>query len=545
MKLRLRSVQSKETVKIQVPDSCTLQQLKETLSRAISSSGSSLYLSLNRKDELNTSLPEDSLQSLGITSGDLIYFSVNPKDFSSSGQPLWLGSSSSIQEQVQGHRGNVQEPMPDQSMSFQESKCSDLNMLEKQDLFVQGHIGVEVNDTDSRETISEISPHMHLLGQKHEIAESDMNGAVTEGHGALGSKTRSRETLETQEFTSVEAMDVDPGSVDVGNKRFSEPYFLRGLLRKELGDDGSNYKLLVIAVHSVFIESGFVGFNSISGMRVDGFHLPEEQSSRNLAVSLCYTLPELLDSKVIAETIVLKLQSLGHFVNVYGSLSKGGSGLHHARLDINKFVPAIDFVWENDKNDGMNGSDRSSILYPEKEIFEFWKIVKDGLALPLLIDICEKAGLVLPSCLMRLPTELKLKIFELLPAIDIAKMECVCSEMRYLSSNNDLWKQKFVEEFGDGTAAHGTLNWKARFASYWENKKLKRDFSAWRASHQFLPFHVPIRRDPNPLWCPSIIGGDYDRLPGLGIPPYQGPGLGWPQPRRNFSPNCNLGGFSS
>ncbi|KAG5245503.1 F-box protein [Salix suchowensis] len=545
MKLRLRSVQSKETVKIQVPNSCTLQQLKETLSGSIFSAGSSLYLSLNRKDELNTSVPEDSLQSLGITSGDLIYFSVNPQDFSSSGQPLCLGSSSSIQEQVQGHRGNVQEPMSDQLMSFQESKCSGLNMPENQDLLVQGHAGVQANDTSSRETKSEISPHMHLLGQRREIAESDMDDAVTEGHGALGLKTQSGETLETQELTSVEAMNVDPGSVDVGNKRFSEPYFLRRLLRKELGDDGSNYKLLVIAVHAVFIESGFVGFDSISGMRVDGFHLPKENSSRNLALSLCYTLPELLDGKVIAETIVLKLQSLGHFVNVYGSLAKGGSGLYRACLNINKFAPTIDFVWGNDKNDGMNGSDGSSILYSENEIFEFWKIVKDGLALPLLIDICEKAGLVLPSCLMRLPTELKLKILELLPVIDIAKMGRVSSEMRYLSSNNDLWKQKFVEEFGDGTEARGTVNWKERFASYWENKKRKRDVNAWRESRLFLPFHVPIRRDPNPFGFPSTIGGDYDRLPGLGIPPYRRPGLGWPQPRRNFSPNCNLGGFSS
>ncbi|CAK7334183.1 unnamed protein product [Dovyalis caffra] len=545
MKLRLRSVQSKETVKIEVPNSCTLQQLKETLSRAIFSAGSSIYLSLNRKDELNPSSPEDSLQSLGITSGDLIYFSVNPNYFLSSGQPLCLGSTSSIREQAQGHRGNVQEPMPDQLMSAQESEILGLNKLENQDLCAQGHAGVQANDVNSQETKfenSEISSDMHVQGLnvEHEIGESDMSDAVIE-------ETVSGKTFDTQELTSEEAMDVDTGSVDVGSKRFSEPYFLRRLLRKELGEDGSNYKLLVITVHAVFIESGFVGFNSISGTRVDGFHLPEEQASRNLSVSLCYTLPELLDGKNIAETIVLKFQSLGHFVNIYGCLANGGSDLYRACLDIHKFAPTIDFVWESDKNDRMNENDRSSMLDPENEIFEFWKIVKDGLALPLLIDICEKTGLVLPSCLMRLPTELKLKILELLPAIDIAKMGCACSEMQYLSSSDDLWKQKFVEEFGDRTRAQGAVNWKKWFASCWENKKRqKRDANGWREYHPVLPFRYPIRRDRNRFAFPLMIGGDYDRLPGLCIPPLYGPpGQGSPRFRRNFASNCNLGGFSS
>jgi hypothetical protein len=30
------------------------------------------------------------------------------------------------------------------------------------------------------------------------------------------------------------------------------------------------------------------------------------------------------------------------------------------------------------------------------------------------------------------------------------RVECLCSELNYLSSNNELWKQKFDEEFGRG-----------------------------------------------------------------------------------------------
>ncbi|KAJ6373646.1 hypothetical protein OIU78_029347 [Salix suchowensis] len=56
-------------------------------------------------------------------------------------------------------------------------------------------------------------------------------------------------------------MDIDTGSADIDCKRVSELYFMRKLLMKEMGDDGNSYKFLDIAVHAVFIESGFGGIN--------------------------------------------------------------------------------------------------------------------------------------------------------------------------------------------------------------------------------------------------------------------------------------------
>lgn len=221
-------------------------------------------------------------------------------------------------------------------MSFPETEVFGFNKLENQDLFVRGHAGVQANDANSQETKSEISLDMLVQGQKgeqHEIGGSDTSDAVIERHGSLDSKAQSGETLETQELTSVEAMDIDTGSADVGGKRFSEPYFTRKLLRKEMGDDGYSYKFLDIAVHAVFIESGFGGINSISGTQVDEFRLPEEQASKNLVMSLCYTLPELLGYKNMSETIVLKFQSLGHFL-MSVCLARGGSELYRACLDI-------------------------------------------------------------------------------------------------------------------------------------------------------------------------------------------------------------------
>ncbi|KAK9000648.1 hypothetical protein V6N11_081137 [Hibiscus sabdariffa] len=297
----------------------------------------------------------------------------------------------------------------------------------------------------------------------------------------------SQEPEFSQESQGTESMDIDDFALSA---RLSEPYFLRKVLGEELGDSGSIHKLLTIAVHAVLLESG-------------------------------------------------------QFIQVYGSLVKG-SVLHKLSLDERRFAPTLNLVWANcDKNvaksDKKNGSFDS---YPENEVFEFWKIVKDGLALPLLIDLCYKTDLPLPACLIRLPTELKLKILELLPGVDIARMECVCSEMRYLASNNDLWKQKFSEELGDVSGTSGMGNWKKMFQSCWESRKERsRAITRWQGyPHVDRPRYIPTWRDPNPMFqpfgVPHIVGGDYDLLPGVIMPHPHPHGF---RGRRNSGLHCNLG----
>ena len=188
--------------------------------------------------------------------------------------------------------------------------------------------------------------------------------------------------------------------------------------------------------------------------------------------------------------------------------AKGGSGLHHVCLNENRFVPALESVWvvNGDSNDEIKNQDG----FLETEVFEFWKIVKDGIALPLLIDLCEKAGLVPPPCFMRLPTELKLKIFESLPGVDLAKVGCVCSDLRYLSSSNELWKQKFEEEFGNGTGAKRLFNWKEEFQSSWDRKK-KRKREGRQRRQGFS--HLRMMRNVNPFMLPSVLRGQHDHMP--------------------------------
>ncbi|KAK8656396.1 hypothetical protein V6N13_098349 [Hibiscus sabdariffa] len=187
-----------------------------------------------------------------------------------------------------------------------------------------------------------------------------------------------------------------------------------------LGDNGGGiHKLLAIAVHAVLIESGFVGFDPVSGLQTDGFRFPEEFVS---PVSLCYSLPALLRANV-TDYVVLRFLSVGRFIQVYGSLVKG-SGIHRLSLDEHRFSPTLDLVRANSSKSDGHGSLNFSL---ENHVMEFWRIVKDGLALPLLTDLCSKTHLALPACFVRLPTELKLQILDSLPGTDVARMECVCS----------------------------------------------------------------------------------------------------------------------
>ncbi|KAH6793409.1 hypothetical protein C2S52_003886 [Perilla frutescens var. hirtella] len=195
---------------------------------------------------------------------------------------------------------------------------------------------------------------------------------------------------------------------------------------------------------------------------------------------LFYTLPESA-----MKSVVLKFQSLRKFINVYGTLGNGSvkRGTHCVQLNEDELVPFLNVVWANcGVMENVSGGDGESLsTSPEKEVFKFWRVVKDNLALPLLIDFCEVAGLELPSCFMRLPPKLKLKILESLPGVDVAKVSCVCSELRYLASSDDLWKVKFGEEFSK-ERKEGQVSWKKAFSMAWSWRDGRRPTSRVRAS---------------------------------------------------------------
>lgn len=452
MKLRLRSLESKETLKIEVPDPCSFQQLQFTISQTIpSSSSSSIHLSLNRKDEIKATSPNDSLHSIGITAGDLIFYTFNPNAFS--------------HNETLPHKPNNQ-------------------------------------------PIIQYSPEITPIDEK----STNLN------------------TPEVNDTEMVEGSD-EAVTMPMAVKNNPEPDFVKRVIKEALGDDVNDLKLLVFAVHAVILESGFVRVDEVSGMAISCSNLVDDMSSSSSSmISLRYTLPEILTNGS-SHAVNLKIQTLGNFVNVCGSLcDDAGSRVHRIYLDKSRFAKPLELMLENSEFNGNfnDGGDK---------VFELWKIVKDGLALPLLIDLCDKAGLELPPCFMRLPMELKLLIFEYLPGDDLAKVCCTCSELQYLASNDDLWKKKFEEEFGQ-RRVNDMKFFKNLFAQYRATKKkLEQPILFQNPRRSGIMRFFQRRRFPNRFGMPPIWGGEYDLQPNFGVnlPTYA--------PRRTFIPPCHLGEF--
>ncbi|KAK9715500.1 hypothetical protein RND81_06G168800 [Saponaria officinalis] len=515
MKLRLRSLETnyapkkksletKETLKIEVPNSYNLQQLKQIvilhLFRSSSSSSSvqqNLLLSLNRKDELFGSTPEQSLESLGVTSGDLIYSWQNPHAFSSQNPNLLQTQNDEILGIELGS---------DQDVNLMSTQVLDCGKIGEIDVCSDEHKELcdgmnEVSNPDDNNNNNNCNlEDTQILesGISDEfVGSSDKSLVLVDTQMEELSKSSNPSDYSANSVDDQESMEMeidDERGTNV-NTRYSVPGFLKNV--KEVGDaaaNGGNHKLLVIAVHAVLLESGFVGWVSS----------PDEWPSSAFGISLHYTLPE----REVVETVVLKFQTLGKYVNVYGSLPKKGSGIHRVSLDEPKFIPALSYVWKtSDHTDSTN-----------REIFEFWKVVKDGLSYPLLIELCEQVGFVPPPCFMLLPTELKLKILKALPAADVAKVTCVSSELLFVASNNDLWKMKCEEEFGNAASSKNDSQWKAKFGSLWDERKKQMRTCVplqWREPPYSRPCFSGLRGpNRNPFRLPFVIGGDYDRLPG-------------------------------
>lgn len=198
-------------------------------------------------------------------------------------------------------------------------------------------------------------------------------------------------------------------------------------------DDGGllDYKLFVIAVCAVLLESGFVEIDpKLKIFKCDNF---------NAQWNYYYSLPNIISGSKI-EYVKILFQNLGKYRKVYGSLNNG-TGIHSVLFAKDK-LPILNVVWA-----------KIGQVVEEKAVS----------------DLCEKTGLELPPCFIKLPTELKLKILESVFGVDIANVSCVCSELRQLASNDDLWKQKCIEEFRYVWRYEKTF--KDRFVRGWELQK--------------------------------------------------------------------------
>ncbi|GJU58063.1 F-box protein SKIP22-like protein [Tanacetum coccineum] len=262
----------------------------------------------------------------------------------------------------------------------------------------------------------------------------------------------------------------DGNLVNEVGKSFSVPSFLRKAFTDALrdNDDGLlDHKLFGIVVRAVLFESGFVEIDpELVLFKYDNF---------NAQGIFYYSLPNIV-SRGNTEYVKVVFQNLGKHCKVYGFLING-TWIHSMLFDKVK-LPILNVVWP-----------KIGQVVEEKEVFEFWRKMKDGLALPLLIDLCEKTGLELPPCFIKLPIELKLKILESVSGVDIANVSCVCSELRQLALNDYLWRKKYIKEFGNAVLR----NWETFKDMFARACKIKRMIA--RTNAQNIDSHFMRRRN--------------------------------------------------
>ncbi|CAD6210290.1 unnamed protein product [Miscanthus lutarioriparius] len=499
MKLRLRSMEARggaaavETHRVDLPPTATLADVKTLLASKLSAAqpvpAESVRLSLNRSEELVSPDPAATLPSLGLASGDLVFFTLSPltalappaQALSRNPSP-GSGTAASTAEAVDRGKGSKQPVTGGSSSSSQ----------------VQA---VVVNTS-----------FPVASGPPDVVMEVAFDATKGRGKGSKQPVTGgSSSSSQVQAVVVNPSFPVASGPPDVvmeeafdATKSWSS-FVLRDL-KREMGNvggaEGTAAGRLVAALHAALLDVGFLTATQM------GSHLSLPQgwpSGALKPLTIKYTIPELSAMLPVTEegkVVVLNYSLMANFVMVYWYVHGAQSEVCRLCLELPGLEPLL--YLDSDQLSGVH----------EKGVHDLWRVLKDEICLPLMISLCQLNGLRLPPCLMALPADLKTKILEFLPGVDLAKVECTCMEMRNLASDDSIWK-KFVskfEHYGEGSRGVSKTA-KAIFGEVWQANKRRQkrsDPTFWNYGWGNSPYSRPLRL--------SLIGGDSDRLPFIGNP---------------------------
>ncbi|KAM2929508.1 hypothetical protein COP2_036632 [Malus domestica] len=244
-----------------------------------------------------------------------------------------------------------------------------------------------------------------------------------------------------------------------------ELFYLRlmSVLTEEFADDRSNRERLVIAVHAMLLEAGFVVFDPISGTQSsDRFHLLNKWPALDhRTMWVPYTLPHILHD--------IKRESIN---NSY----------------VIQAVRGIALRFQSKRDTGLPLTGLNAIYIVKDEIvlpfqIELGRNPGFPIVLPFPIEFGQKPGSASPTGIMGLPSELKMKVLESLPGVDIVKLACVCKGMKNMVNDvidELLWRDKYYEEIERGVESPAKrrrgqrgeviVEWKLLFVRIWKSK---------------------------------------------------------------------------
>uniref|UniRef100_A0ACD5TVH6 Uncharacterized protein n=1 Tax=Avena sativa TaxID=4498 RepID=A0ACD5TVH6_AVESA len=293
MKLRLRSMDAlggvAETHRVQLPDTAALSAVKDFLAAKLSTAqpvpAESIRLSLNRSQELLSPDPSATLAALGLTSGDLVYFTLSAE---------------------------LSQPPPPQILPRNPN----------QDAVSTGQIAAGSKSAGEAGGSSSVPQALH----------------VEPVHSSLP------RTLQVEPM-AYDLPDVVMAEAVHETKRSSS--FVIGALKRELeeenasGAEGTVIHRLVVALQAALIDAGFLSANPL-GSRLG--LLKDWSSGASSTLSVKYTLPELVDMLPQAEEgkiVVLNYSLMPNFVMIYGCVPGAQSEVRRLCLELPKLAPFL------------------------------------------------------------------------------------------------------------------------------------------------------------------------------------------------------------
>jgi len=196
---------------------------------------------------------------------------------------------------------------------------------------------------------------------------------------------------------------------------------------------------IVLVAHAAFLDAGFVPCGDQASRRV-----PTQVGLTASTLSLRYTIPELVhplgDGAATADAAVLRLCAHGRFLILYGHLTGDGRQpcTRWACIDAHFVAPVL----SGDLDAAAHA------LIGDALGVRLWKALADGVGRRLFLDICARnvALLRMPVHFMSLPADLQASILRRLVGVDLAMVECTCTELRDLVAERQLWKARYMAE---------------------------------------------------------------------------------------------------
>ena len=522
IKLRVRVAGVDGAQKLEVPEVCTLAQLRRAVASKLLDDAwrpEEVSVSLNRVDDLGAGAASESatLRACGVARGDLIHVHRRETASDPANPPVAAG------------------PAP--GSSTRETPPH------------------EDDDPDTR--------------RRRALAAAERRAAATSG----GPPPATAVPMDAEHDAPSTRPSTPPSTrpstrPDATNDPPATPPTLRRVLAADRAANPAAPPLtplqfLVAATHAVFLETGLVPTRAAreeSATDASSATSWRDAASTSSAFG-CHRRAYSLAEAPAGPACVLRAQSVGPSRVVFaGAVDTPGAPARRFDADAADAV-AVVLVDEPESEFELESESEPRRLRLV-DARRFWSAVKDAIAAPLRADLRRAAGLPAPPALVSLPDDLKMLCLAHLDFKSLCAAGSSCRELRFVADADDLWTPLHVAAFGvtpptntqethDGYAHVGgskrafAAAWRRRRAAEEEARRRRDAEAAFRASG-FYPRPAPRVGIPPggifggvPGYTPGITGGDYDLYPGGGG---GGFGLGFRGGMPGF-PGSGGGGF--